>query len=487
MAQSGIPTYDAVIDGKRVAAQDTFEVLDPSTGAPCARVARCGPADIDAAVDSARAAFENGWRNASAEERARLCRRMAEVIRANRAELADLETLDTGKPISQARVDVDVAARYFEYYGATVEALFGETVLNRPDVLTYTLIEPFGVSAHIVPWNYPLQVAGRTAAPALAAGNTCVVKPSEDAPLTTLRLGELAVDAGFPPGVFNVVPGYGLEAGAPLAAHPGIDHMSFTGSRPVGQAVMVAAAANIVPVTLELGGKSPHLVFPDFDADSAIPLIVDSIVEHAGQNCSAGSRLLVHESVHDAVVTALAERFRALRVGPGRDDPQLGPLISARQRDRVLDYVEQGRATARLVTGGGTPDDPQLSGFFVQPTIFDQVDPGSVLAQEEIFGPVLAVTTFKDEAEALRIANDTPYGLGAGVWTRDMSRAFRMGRGIQAGRVWTNCYHAYPAHAAFGGYKQSGIGRETHKMMLDHYQQTKNLLVSYSPDALGFF
>ncbi len=481
MAPSGIPTCEAVIDGKRVTVPDTFEILDPSTGKACARVSRCGPSEVDAAVDSARSAFENGWRNAPAEERARLCRRMADVIRANRDELADLETLDTGKPISQARVDVDVAARYFEFYGATVEALFGETVINRPDVMTYTLVEPFGVSAHIVPWNYPLQVAARSVAPALAVGNACVVKPSEDAPLTTLRLGALALEAGFPPGVFNVVPGYGLEAGAPLAAHTGIDHLSFTGSRSVGQAVMVAAAANIVPVTLELGGKSPHLVFPDFDAQSAIPLMVQSIIEHAGQNCSAGSRLLVHESIHDSVVAALVAEFRALRIGPGRDDPQLGPLISAKQRDSVKGFVDLGRDSARLVTGGGIPQGPGLGGFFFEPTIFDDVDPGSTLAQQEIFGPVLSVTTFSTEEEAIALANGTVFGLAAGVWTKDVGRAHRLLRELRVGQVFVNNYAAAGGvELTFGGYKQSGFGREKGFDALREYTQRKAVAIRVS-------
>jgi len=462
MTSTSVPTYEAIIDGKRVPATTTFDVLDPSTGAVFAKVARCGQSEVDAAVASARAAFDNGWGNASSRTRALACRRMAEVIRAHADELAELEARDAGKVISQAHVDVEAAARYFEFYGCTVEALYGETVLNRPDLLTYTLVEPFGVSAHIVPWNYPLQVAARTTAPALAVGNACVVKPSEDAPLTTLRLGELAIEAGFPPGVFNVVPGYGLEAGAPLSAHKGIDHLSFTGSREVGQAVMVAAAANIVPVTLELGGKSPHLVFPDYDRETTIPLIVESILEHAGQNCSAGSRVLVHEDVHEEVVAALVEVFEGFTIGPGGADPDLGPLVSAKHRDRVLGYIEQGKASsARLATGGGVPEDPALTGFFVQPTIFDDVDPDSVIAREEIFGPVLAVSTFASTEEAVELANDTTYGLAAGVWTQDIGLAHRLVRELQAGQVFVNNYAAAGgAELTFGGYKESGIGRE---------------------------
>lgn len=368
---------------------------------------------------------------------------MAARIRASRQELADLETLDTGKPISQALTDVDVAARYFEFYGATVEALFGDTLPAEPGVLAYSLVEPYGVSGHIIPWNYPLQIAARTLAPALAVGNTCVLKPAEDAPLSSVRLAQLAFEAGLPPGALNVVPGYGREAGAALAGHPGIDHLSFTGSRSVGQAAMRAAAGNIVPVTLELGGKSPHLVFPDADLDIAADHIYRSITEHAGQNCSAGSRLIVHDQVHDELVGRLVRRFEAARISPGCSDPDIGPLISARQRDRVLQYLDRGRSQGCVVTGGSAPHDPALaSGFYVLPTIFDEVDTTPAIAQEEIFGPVLCVHRFTLTTQALAIANNTTYGLSAGVWTRDIGLALALCRKLQAGQVFINNYSA---------------------------------------------
>jgi len=471
--------HEALIGGERIEATDTFDDLDPSTGSRCARIARCGSAEIDLAVAAARSAFENVWRQSTPADRATACRRMAAAIRTHQGELAALETLDTGKPLRQAHVDAEVAARYFEFYAGCAEALFGETLLSTPDLFAYTLAEPHGVCGHIVPWNYPLQVAARTVAPALAAGNCCVLKPAEEAPLTAFRLGELALDAGFPPGALNVVPGYGVEAGAALASHGGIDHLAFTGSREVGELIMASAARNIVPVTLELGGKSPHILFPDFDPEQAIRLIVASIVEHAGQNCSAGSRVLVHESVHDAVVAALAEVFQLLRIGVGKSDPDVGPVITAKQRSRVLDYVSRAQLDSRLVTGGGIPDDPALgNGFFVQPTIFDDVPPSSPAAQEEIFGPVLCISGFADVDEAVELANGTPYGLSAGIWTQDIGLAQWLVRELRVGQVFINNYSAAGAvELPFGGYKRSGFGREKGFQALREYTRCKAVAI----------
>ncbi|MFF7633612.1 aldehyde dehydrogenase family protein [Kitasatospora sp. NPDC008050] len=485
--ESLLTQYPAVIAGKRVTTGRWIEVLDPSTARPFARVACCGAAEVEQAVAAARLAHETGWRFATAAERSLVCRRIAAGVRAARAELARLETRDTGKPISQALVDVDVAARYFDFYAGAVEALTGETILSQPDLLAFTLREPYGVSGHIIPWNYPLQVAARTLAPALAAGNCAVLKPAEDAPLTSVRLAEIALDAGLPAGALNVVPGYGEEAGAALTAHPGVDKLAFTGSREVGEAVMVAAARNIVPVTLELGGKSPHLVLPDFDAARAIPLIVRSITEHAGQNCSAGSRLLVHESVHDDLVAALAAEFRALRIGPGAGDPDLGPLISAKQRDRVLGYLELGRRDCVLATGGGVPEGAEYGeGFYVEPTIFDRVAPEHRLFNEEIFGPVLCVSTFSSLDEAVELADRTSYGLAAGVWTRDVSTAHWLARQVRAGQVFVNNYSAAGGvELPFGGYKNSGIGVEKGLEALREYTRCKTVAINTQPPGLS--
>ena len=474
-----LPRYPAVIADRRVAGTEWFPSLDPSNGRAFAMVARCGAAEIGEAVEAARHTYDRTWRRSSAQQRGAVCRTIAGLLRAERSSLAALETLDTGKPISQSLVDVDVAARYFDFYGGSVEALHGETLLAGGDLLAFTLREPYGVCGHIIPWNYPLQVAARTVAPALAAGNCCVLKPAEDASLSALRLGELALAAGLPPGALNVVPGFGDEAGSALTSHPDVDHLAFTGSREVGELVMVSAAHNIVPVTLELGGKSPHIVLPDFDIRTALPLIVGSITEHAGQNCSAGSRLLVHESVHDELVSGLADAFRSLRIGPGATDPDMGPLISAEQRRRVLGYMEQGRQDCKLVTGGGIPAGAQYGdGFFVEPTLFAQVTPEHSVFNEEIFGPVLCVTPYGTLAEAVGLAEHTSYGLGAGIWTRDLATAHHLAGELRVGQVFVNNYSAAGGvELPFGGYRRSGIGVEKGFEALREYSRCKTVAI----------
>lgn len=470
---------NAIIGGESVPAATTFPVLNPATGEPLAEVARCGAKEIDQAVSAARHTYETAWRKSSAVERARILRRIGDLVERNSEQLARLETLDTGKPLSQGRADVRVATRYFEYYADTVEALFGDTVPGPSEVLIYTLNEPFGVTGHIIPWNYPIQISARTAAPALAAGNCCVLKPAEEAPLTSLRLAELALEAGLPAGALNVVPGMGDEAGAALAAHRGIDHLAFTGSVEVGQIVSRAAAENVIPVTLELGGKSPNLVLADADLEAAAPVIVNSIIQNAGQTCSAGSRLLVAQPVHDRLVELVADRMGRISIGPGLDDPQLGPLISSIQRDRVRGFVESVGSDVRLVCGGSPPEDEALrSGYFFQPTLFDGVASDSKLGQEEVFGPVLAVTAFDDLDQAVLLANATDYGLLAAIWTQDVGRAHWLAREVRAGQVYINTYGAGGGvELPFGGFKRSGHGREKGFEALRAYTQTKTVAV----------
>lgn len=465
----------AIINGNEVEAPEYFVTEDPSTGKPLAEVARSGKAEIDAAVAAARSAFEGAWPGTPPAERGSMLRAVAELIRAERDDLALLESRDTGKPLRQARTDVDVAARYFEFYGGTIDAFYGDTIPLSRDLMAYTLREPFGVTAHIVPWNYPIQISARTIAPALAVGNCCVLKPAEEAPLTALRLGKLCLEAGMPPGVLNVVPGFGEEAGAPLAAHPGVDHVSFTGSVEVGRLVQRAAADNVVPVALELGGKSPNVVFADADLEAALPVIVNSILQNAGQTCSAGSRLLVHQHVHGDVVGAVSERFAAVRIGPGPDDPDLGPLISAQQLERVRGFVDRAKKEAQLVAGGTAPAGLG-GGYYFSPTLFDGVDPDTPIAREEVFGPVLAVTPFRDLDEAIRLTNGTDYGLVTAVWTRDVTTAHRVARAARSGQVYVNTYGAGGGvELPFGGFKRSGYGREKGFEALHTFSQVKTV------------
>jgi aldehyde dehydrogenase (NAD+) len=440
----------------------TLPLSNPSDGSELARIARGDAADIDAAVAAARAALAGPWGVLTAAERGRVLAKMSARVLDQADELARLEALDVGKPLKQARADVVALARYLEFYGGAADKVMGQTIPFTHGYTALTWREPLGVTAHIVPWNYPMQIIGRSVGAALAMGNACVLKPAEEACLTALAFARIAGECGLPDGALNVVPGLGEEAGAALAAHPGINHISFTGSVAVGALIQAAAAKNAVPVTLELGGKSPQVVFADADLDAALPFLVNAGIQNAGQTCSAASRILVERPVFDEVVRRMAERYRALKIGPALDDLDVGPLISARQRDVVMGYLEVVRAGGLTVAAQAPlPASLPRGGFYVPPTLVADVNPAHRVAQEEIFGPVQAVIPFEGEAEALAIANGTPYGLVAGVWTRDGGRQLRLARKLQAGQVFVNNYGAGGGiELPFGGVKHSGHGRE---------------------------
>jgi aldehyde dehydrogenase (NAD+) len=441
---------------------ETIDAIDPSDGKPFTRIARGTPADIDAAVAAARAAFEGEWGHSSAAERGRVLSRLSMLIAACGDELTHLEARDTGKPLREARADAAALARYFEFYAGAADKLHGETLPYQSGYTVLTLREPHGVTGHIVPWNYPMQIFGRSVGAALAAGNACVVKPAEDACVSLLRVAALAAEAGLPAGALNVVTGYGNEAGAALARHPGVDHISFTGSPPVGALVAQMAAEHHAPVTLELGGKSPQIVFADADLDAALPTLVAAIVQNAGQTCSAGSRVLIERSAYATLVERLAAAFDALRVGPSGADLDCGPLISAKQQRRVAQFVADAeRDGVRCAARGTIVEDAPAGGFYQAPMLFTDVPPVHRIAREEIFGPVLAALPFNDEAEAIALANGTPYGLVAGIWTRDGARQLRLARRVRAGQVFINNYGAGGGvELPFGGTGLSGHGRE---------------------------
>jgi aldehyde dehydrogenase (NAD+) len=437
-------------------------LLDPSDGDELTEIARGDAQDVDAAVQAAQAALDGAWGQLTAAERGRVLLKMSTLVLQQADELARLEALDVGKPVKQGRADAVALARYLEFYGGAADKVMGETIPFANGYTAFSIREPHGVTAHIVPWNYPMQIIGRSVGAALAMGNACVLKPAEEACLSALAFARIAEQAGMPAGALNVVPGLGEEAGAALSAHPGVRHISFTGSVQVGQLIQAAAAKNTIPVTLELGGKSPQLVFDDADLDAALPFLVNAGIQNAGQTCSAASRILVQRGVFDTVVQRMADRYRSLRVGPALADLDVGPLISRRQQDIVQGYLSLVRDSGlRVAAQASLPADLPPGGCYVAPTLVAGVDADHRLAQEEVFGPVQAVIAFDDEAHALKIANGTAFGLVAGVWTRDGSRALRLARKLQCGQVFINNYGAGGGiELPFGGVKQSGHGRE---------------------------
>ena len=490
------PRYDNYIGGEWVAPVkgQYFDNPSPVTGKTVCQVARGTAEDIELALDAAHKA-KDAWGKTSQAERANILNKIADRIEEKLPLLALVETIDNGKPIRETtHADLPLAVDHFRYFAGCVRAQEGSIAEIDHDTVAYHYHEPLGVVGQIIPWNFPLLMAVWKLAPALGAGNCIVLKPAEQTPMSIMVLMDIIGDL-LPPGVLNVVNGFGVEAGKPLAQSPRIAKIAFTGETTTGRLIMQYATENLIPVTLELGGKSPNIFFADvMDADDDF---FDKCLEgfamfalNQGEVCTCPSRVLIQESIYEKFMERAIERVKAIKMGSPLDpNTMIGAQASNDQLEKILSYIDIGREEGAKVLTGGTRaqhDGEFAEGYYVEPTILEGHNKMRVF-QEEIFGPVVAVTTFKDEADALAIANDTLYGLGAGVWSRNGTTAYRMGRGIQAGRVWTNCYHLYPAHAAFGGYKQSGIGRENHKMMLDHYQQTKNLLVSYSPKALGFF
>ncbi len=488
--------YGNFIGGKFVDPVDGqyFDNTTPVNGSLLCQIPRSNAKDIELALDAAHAA-KDAWGATSVAERSAVLLKIADVMEANLALLAEAETWDNGKPIRETTAaDIPLAIDHFRYFAGVIRAQEGTMSEIDADTVAYHFQEPLGVVGQIIPWNFPILMAAWKLAPALVAGNCVVLKPAEQTPASILVLMELIGDL-LPAGVLNVVNGFGLEAGKPLAISPRIAKIAFTGETTTGRLIMQYAAANIIPSTVELGGKSPNIFFKDvMDRDDAfLDKAIEGLVLFAfnqGEVCTCPSRALIHEDIYDDFMARCLTRIKAIVQGDPLDfNTMVGAQASQEQFEKIMSYMDIGRKEgAEVLIGGGAAetDDKTTGGYYVQPTVFKGHNSMRIF-QEEIFGPVLAVTTFKTDEEALEIANDTLYGLGAGVWTRDGTRAYRMGRAIKAGRVWTNCYHAYPAHAAFGGYKQSGVGRETHLMMLNHYQQTKNLLVSYNPNKLGFF
>ena len=483
--------YRMLIDGEWVEARSgrTFEVMNPATAEPMATVPDAGAEDVDRAVKAGRRAFDGGWRDATAQERGRVLLRLADTVRREAQRLATLETLNSGKPLAESEFDVNDAATCFEYYGGLATKLHGEVLPVPDNALSMALKEPVGVAAQIIPWNYPLLMAAWKLAPAICAGCSMVIKPAEQTPVTLLELARFFEECGLPKGVVNVVTGFGETAGAPLVAHPQVDKIAFTGSVDVGKSVMRAAAETLKKISLELGGKSPNIFFADADFEAAVDGALFGVFVNQGEVCSGGSRVLVQKPIYKKMLDAMVEKAKRIKLGPGTDSStKMGPLVSKAQMERVLRYQEIGKREAKVATGGGRPSDAGLQrGYFVEPTIFYDVDNSATIAREEIFGPVMSVIPFEDEADALRIANDTPYGLAAAVWSRDIFKCLRMVKKLQAGIVWVNHMQPTYVEAPWGGYKMSGIGRELGPWGAEEYLQVKQVYINLNEQPIGWY
>jgi len=486
-------TYENYFDGRwqPCVSGQLREIHDPANGELVAKVQESGREDIVRAVQAARNAFDTGpWRKTSALDRGKFLFKVAEGIRAQSKRLAELEVRNCGKPLAEAEFDIADAANCFEFYGGLATKIHGETMQVPANSLSFVVREPIGVCGQIIPWNYPLLMAAWKLAPALAAGNACILKPSEMTPLTALELADIFHQAGLPPGVVNIVTGTGVGAGEELTINPHVDKIAFTGGTVTGRKIMTGAASNIKKISLELGGKNPNVVFADADIDTAIDGALFGAFANQGEVCSAGSRLLVEKSIHDQLVKGILAKVPRIKLGHGLEpNVKMGPLVSAAHREKVEGYIKLGTAEgAKLLCGGKRPAAPELSkGFFLEPTIFDNVTPKMRIAREEIFGPVLTVTTFDSEEEAVRLANDTEYGLAAGIWTRNVTRAARVAQQIRAGIVWVNTYHPTFNEMPWGGYKQSGIGRELGLHGIDEYLETKQVNINLDEAPIGWY
>jgi betaine-aldehyde dehydrogenase len=489
-AKTAVKTYQNYVNGQWVSSSsgETFPVFDPSTEEVIAHVAAASASDVDKAVKAARAAFDSGpWPATTAQDRGRILFKLAEKIRQNHPMLAELESRNTGKPIVEAEFDIGDVATCFEYYGGLANKVNGSVMPVPANALSFTLREPVGVAGQIIPWNYPLLMAAWKLAPALAAGCTCVLKPAEQTPLTALEFANWLEEVGLPPGVVNVVNGVGEIAGAALVAHPGVDKIAFTGSAVVGKIIVKSAADTLKRVTLELGGKSPNVFFADADWEAAVDGALFGVFINQGEVCSAGSRILVEKKIYSKFVEAMTEKAKRIKLGAPLDrDTKMGPLVSKEQYDRVTSYMEIGKKEAKTAIGGGRAK-AFGKGFYVEPTIFYDVDNSARIAREEIFGPVASVIPFENEADAIKIANDTPYGLAGAVWTRDIYKAFRIVKSMRAGIIWVNHMQPTYVEAPWGGYKQSGFGRELGPWGMEEYLETKQVYVNLDETPIGWY